>query len=53
MLKIGILCWHGVFGSKTSRTHGNYISLNTLLMLKLAEYGLSYHIYYTLKNVVD
>ncbi|CAI1543636.1 Uncharacterised protein [Serratia fonticola] len=53
MLIIGILCWHCFFDSETSRTHGNYISLNTLLMLKLAEYGLSYHIYYTLKNVVD
>lgn len=53
MLIIGVLCWHYLFGSKTYGPCGDYISLNTLLMLKLAEYGLSYHIYYTLKNVVD
>jgi len=53
MLIIGILCCCALFNSKTSFPQGNYISLNTLLMLKLAEYGLSYHIYYTPKNVVD
>ncbi|MGF6189313.1 hypothetical protein ABIE12_000625 [Serratia sp. 509] len=53
MLIISILCQDESYNSKTSRYQVNYISLNTLLMLKLAEYGLTYHIYYTLQNVVD